>query len=145
MKELSDFKVGDHVVVSSVNDVDYSFLLGKSATVVKSDVPHKVKVEFDDQWCGYFLPDQLTIPASEPHIFMEKLVDACEKVGTLRCLIAVNKFVLNKFVLNGERSTDGAEEPALGSLYAQYDEAKKERDERLVAFWCNVSNLVKNK
>ena len=82
----------------------------------------------------------MTIPASEPHIFMEKLVDACEKVGKLRCLIAVNKFVLN-----GERSTDGAEDPALGSLYAQYDEAKKERDERLIYFWCNVTNIVRNK
>lgn len=140
MKELSDFKVGDHVIVSSVNDSEYAFLLGKAATVVSSDVPHKIKVEFDDQWCGYFLPNQLDFPASEKHSSMYKVVGAAEKVGELRCLIAVGKFVLN-----GCNITDKTAEQVLNSLYDQYDEAVKVRDDLLKDFWCKLSSVMGEK
>lgn len=38
---------------------DYESHIGKVVKVIKSDNPNKIKVNFDDQWWGYFFPHEV--------------------------------------------------------------------------------------
>ena len=38
---------------------DYESHIGKVVKVIKSDNPDKIKVDFNDQWCGYFFPHEI--------------------------------------------------------------------------------------
>jgi hypothetical protein len=48
-------KVGDYVKVIYVPaGIDTT---GREGTIV--EISHKIKIDFDEQWCGYYLPNQL--------------------------------------------------------------------------------------
>ena len=75
-------KKGDKVIILSTSD-DFKFVIGKEGTVMNSDVPDKIKVSFDENWCGYFLSEQFEIK-NVKHIrrqLMNKIIqNAVQKV-----------------------------------------------------------------
>ena len=85
MKTIEDFKNGDHVIIEKVDDEFYNNLIGRFATVVHSDVPNKIKVFFDEQWQGYFLPDQLDFydKTERKKRLMTQIIFASERYGQL--------------------------------------------------------------
>ena len=103
-------------------------LIGKEATVVKSDVSGKVKVSYDEHWCGYFFEDELQVVQA-----VDQQLNVCTLIQIIHISEQIGKY--NGFLDLDEATLIKSSNPiAWKAKVKKLQEERKQLFKKLIVF-----------